>query len=108
MSQPIGTGHCHILIARTAQAMAGEKYELLMMNNTLFQEWKDEHPGATGSALQRAFVAKYWGRYVEEARATLATMLNTNLDTALKDQIADALIKDHALRRGLRAPQGQV
>ena len=103
--RPIGTGHCHILIARTAQELAGARYERLMGEDILWQEWKDMNPSLHGEALQHHFIVTYWGRYVAEARATLATMLTTNIAESLKEQITDALIKDASLRRGLRTAQ---
>jgi hypothetical protein len=92
--------HCHLLIAKTAQDMTRALYEATMQNDTLFTEWKRQHPGMSGSGLENAFVKKYWPAAIDGARATLAHMLTLPGDEGLKETIAEALILDKSLIKG--------
>jgi hypothetical protein len=80
--------HCHILIADTAKEMAGSLYEELALDDLFYKI----------NPSQKAFIASQWGKFVPQARATLAQMLETDISDSLKLQIEDALIKDNALR----------
>jgi len=94
------SAHCHILVATTAQENCRLLYGALMSNNAFYAEWKRQHPGASAKGLEKAFVAKFWSRGVEVARATLAHMLTLPLEEDLKSTIAEALILDNTLIRG--------
>lgn len=98
--------HAHELIVKTAKELCGAHYEELMKNDKLFAAWKAKHSEAAETALQGLFIEHYYPGYLEVARATLTGLLNTKLDPILKDQIADALIKDQTLRRGRRRSIG--
>jgi len=87
-------GHCHVLIARTAQEMAGVLYDEQMTDNVIYAAAKRQ--GMT----RGKYVKAKWPLLVQQARATLATMLQTSTDDRLKEQIAEALIQDNALMRG--------
>jgi len=83
--------YCHKMIKETAKAMASEAYESRASHdNHFYVVWP----------RRNEFVRKMWPHFVETARHTLAQLLTTNLDTTLKDHIAEALIEDNALRRG--------
>ena len=91
--------HCHPLIRATAIEMAGELYDLMMKNNQQWQEWKNLHPElSTLAEYEIRFLELKWPELVEDARATLAGMLGTAIDEALKSSIYDALVKDQGLR----------
>lgn len=92
--------HAHILVAETAKEFAGVLYEQLMSKNLEYAQWKALHPDLNSAQLQAAFIAMVYPKLLEQARATLAKMLTTALDPALKDAISDALILDAGLRRG--------
>lgn len=83
-------GHCHELIAKTAQDMARAVYEELAKRN----DWYALNPD------METWIKAKWGLYITEARSTLAGMLNTHISETLKEQIADALVKDNSLQRG--------
>lgn len=95
-----GEGHCHKLIAQVAKAMAGELYEVVMGDNELWETWKRNTPGMSATQREMRFIAKNWGRCVPRARATLAGLLQTGLDTESKETIMEALLLDNTLRRG--------
>jgi hypothetical protein len=100
---PIGKGpesHCHPLLRATAIEMAGELYDLMMKNNEQWSEWKNMHPefGGNLAQLEIRFLELKWPELIEDARATLAGMLATNISEDLKQQIFDALVKDQGLR----------
>ncbi len=100
--------HCHKLIAKTAKAIAGAFYEHMMQDNDAYSAWKsvDINQGKTPAVLEATFISKMWPKFIEQARATLAKMLRGPLQSDLKDQIADALIKDASLQRGRTQGQG--
>jgi len=81
---------CHTLIRETAESMAKSLYEKLAVKNDFFAANPKETP----------FVAKMWPVLIEEARATLVNMLSLPYPEQLKEQIADAIIKDNTLTRG--------
>lgn len=92
--------HCHFLIAETAKKMAQVGYEVLMEQNHFYSNWKALNPELTGVSLETKWVAKHWGWFVEQARATLAESLTQPIDLVLKKQIYEALILDAQLIRG--------
>lgn len=95
--------HCHKIVAAVAKEVTGNLYEVVMGDNKVFEEWKKQNPDATQKQLESRFVEKNWGRCIEFARATLATMLNSAvLPESVKDEIADALVKDNQLVKGHR------
>lgn len=103
--------HCHKILRDVAQEAAGQLYETVMGDNEVRAEWKRRWPNLSDKALERRFIARYWGHCLPFARATLATMLSPGhvegLDPAAADAIMEALVLDSTLRRG-RGQQGQV
>ena len=91
--------HCHPMLRATAIEMAGELYDIMMKNNQQFAEWKRMHPELTFTQLEARFLELKWPELIEDARATLARLLRTNIPEDLKTQIFDALVKDQGLRR---------
>lgn len=101
--------YCHTMIKETAIGMAHKLFANLAKDNQIFTEWKRNFPDRSTDELERRFVKMMWPKLVEEARSTLTKMLRGPLDSVLKDQIADALIKDNILRQGRRkAPRQRV
>lgn len=90
----------HPLVFQTARDMAHALYNQLMLDNTCYAEWKKQCPELTPKELERRFVALLTPKLLLQARATLAHMLTLPYDEVLKEQIADALIKDRGLMRG--------
>jgi hypothetical protein len=84
-----------------ALGLAAQNYgELMSSSNFVFAEWKRQHPGMPDRALEKAFVSKFWGKYVPAARAILTKMLSEPIDEALKEEIVEALVLDSTLIRG--------
>lgn len=79
---------CHVLVRATAREMAAALYEELAKDNAFYKTFPS----------QKKFVARTWGKFIDQARATLAQMLAQPISDSLKLQIEDALIKDNALR----------
>jgi hypothetical protein len=94
---------CHELVAATAKEMAGALYEALMADDEAYADWQAMNPDVAKAKLQGRFIARTWPKLIEQARATLAKLLNTSLNDDLKDQIAKALILDNTL---LGRPKG--
>ena len=95
-----GTGlNAHRMVAETAVLMANEHFEnYMIVNNAL---WKSLREVLTEKQARLAFVAKIAPMLLEEARLVLTDCLSQPDDVcpkSLKDQIADALIKDTDLR----------
>lgn len=84
------TAHCHKLLRKTAQEMAGALYEHLATDDVFYRL----------NPSQKHFINTQWPRLLDKARATLAQMLSGNYPDSLKAQIHEALILDNALRRG--------
>ena len=98
--------HCHKMVAAVAKEAAGNLYEVVMGDNKVFEEWKRQNPDATQKQLENRFVEKNWGKCLEFARATLATMLSSaTISEKVKDEIVDALVKDNQLVRGRQSYQ---
>lgn len=96
----VSQAHCHKLIAKTAKEAAGQLYELVMSDNTVRDEWKRQNPGASDRELELRFIAKNWGKCLGFARATLALMLRSPMEEALKLEVVEALALDATLMRG--------
>ena len=90
MPAPTQAPFCHSLIKETAQSLARNLYEKLALKNDFFAVNPKEAP----------FVEKMWPVLIEDARATLVNMLSLPYPEELKEQIADAIIKDNTLTRG--------
>lgn len=83
--------YAHKLIAKTAQEIAAAAYQDMAMDDDFYKMWPKE----------KAFVNKMWPTFVRVARATLANMLAMDrYSEAFKDEIAQALMLDHALPAG--------
>lgn len=89
----------HKLVAKVAQEMAAEIFDTLMRRNEWYDLWKQKNPSLlTPSELEAEYIRVVWPTLLEEARATLAKMLEGPYDEATKQEIADALVKDTKLR----------
>lgn len=97
--------NAHIMVAKVAQGIAEELYEVCMSNNDLYAYWKAMCPELEKPLLQKRFVELMVPHLLDAAVATLAKMLTGAASDVLKDQIADALIKDKALNRKPPIPQ---
>jgi hypothetical protein len=96
----VNTGlNAHRLVAETAVRMANELYDPFMAaNNELYRAMRQN---LTDKQARLVFVRQMAPKMLEEARLALTDMLSQPDDvvsTALKDEIADALIKDTDLR----------
>lgn len=100
------TYHAHRLVAKTAQDMAAAVFEELMKRDKFYAAYAESHPTVPRKKLQEHFIRKNFWRYLDQARHTLTDMLRGNYPESLKDEIADALVKD-ARVRGIRAPSVQ-
>lgn len=89
---------CHKMLRTVAVEMAHEVYDDLMKDNSRYKHWKALCPDLSPEVCERLFVKQMWPHMVEQARATLTNMLTTNIAETLKDQIAEALIRDNSLR----------
>lgn len=92
--------HCHPMIRATAIEMAGELYDIVMRDNKVYAKWKKMCPDLTPTTAEIAFIELAYPKLLEQARATLAGLLATNIAQNLKAEIHDALVKDNTLRRG--------
>lgn len=85
----------HRIVTRTAKEFAAELHEQYSLRWPAF---------ASTWPSQNDFVRTHWHFFIEEARATLARLLSTNLREDLKEEIYDGLIRDQSLvptRKGL-------
>lgn len=98
------SAHCHKQIAKTAKGLADANFDEMMSNDWVYREWKRQHPGASAKALRNAYVAKFWGRFIPAARATLALMLREPIDPELKEEIIEVLALDQTLMKGRANP----
>lgn len=78
--------------------MAGASFEEVMRDNDRWKFWQELCPELTASSGQKVYVDLAWPHLIEQARATLATMLNGHLHESLKEQIYEALVLDNELR----------
>lgn len=108
------TVHAHKLVAKTAQDMSRELYASMMSNNIRFAAWKKtcEDFGDGSSLLptqyEELFVVEMFPNLIEEARATLASLLAQPISEDLKNEIHDALIKDAPFRAGRLKARSQT
>jgi uncharacterized protein with NRDE domain len=79
----------HRLVSRIAKEMCAELYV------TYARKWPDFYKTWPS---ENAFVRAHWHFFVEEARATLARLLNSNIREDLKEEIFEALIRDQSLQ----------
>ena len=96
MSQALG----HRLIIKTAVEMAEVAFEELMRHDAAYAEFKEKQKlsGLPQREIRRAFIARMTPFFIQKARTTLAELLTTPIAEPLKEQISDALIKDHAFQ----------
>jgi hypothetical protein len=81
-------GHCHALVKKTAEEMAGVWYdETAFHDNAFYAQWKSGDE----------FIRHHWGMFVKPARETLAKMLAGNYPEAMKNEIYEALQLDGLL-----------
>lgn len=90
--------HCHAMVRMIAIEMAGELYDELMRNNEQYSEWKGMNPGLNATKLEIRFIELKWGELIEDARATMAQLLASNMSEELKQPIFHALLADNELR----------
>lgn len=95
--------HADKMVAQLAAEMAGAIYEELMARNHFYDAWKRNNPKVPHDKLQAHWIKAKTKLYLPRARATLATMLASNIAEPLKEQIKAALIRDHAVRK-IRVP----
>lgn len=101
------SAHCHKRIAKVARECCRATYqELMSTSNQLYDAWKKSNPAIAHdpARLERAFVARKWGMFVEAARATMALALREPIDDKVKEEIVDILAKDSTLIRGRVKP----
>ncbi len=96
------TVNAHFMVAETAKAMAHELYDIVMTDNVAYASWKDICPELTPKLAEKKFVELLVPFLLDDAVTTLATMLRGSLPEVLKNQIADALMKDASLGRRVR------
>jgi hypothetical protein len=94
------TGHTHRQVADVARELAHELYDKLMGDPELCALWRARWEGATEREREAKFVAMHWGKCVPMARATMALLLQSPMDEALKEKVSEALILDATLMRG--------
>lgn len=88
----------HKMVMKVAIGMAQEVFEESMSrDNELYRGLKASHPGKPESFLRKVFVRNLAPSLLGDARATLATMLASTTDEALKLEIYDALTLDNAV-----------
>lgn len=90
----------HKLVVKVATEIAHELYEQTMMTNSFHASWKTYCEGMTPAQREAAYVKLAMPNLLDDARTTLTDMLKGNLTKSLRDEIADALIKDSHLRGG--------
>lgn len=90
---------CHVLIRDTAKKMAEAAYEEIMRDNLIYPAWKARNPELDSEGLAKLWVERTWSGYIDEARRTLAGMLQGPLNEDLKLQIYEALLLDSQLPR---------
>lgn len=96
--------HAHKLVAENANELCNIIYDNLMSNNAIRAEWKRQHPGLSEKGLRNAFLKRNIANCLPAARATLAGMLALPYDSALKDEILEALVLDKSLVAGRAQP----
>lgn len=92
--------NAHIMVAKVAIEMAHEWYEVYMADNAMNHKMRAGGQ-VTEVASRKLFVELVAPRLLEDARKALVAMLtqpDDRVPVAMKDEIADALIKDSDLR----------
>jgi hypothetical protein len=101
--------NAHILVAETAVKMANELFDVYMAaNNELYRAMRQE---LSEKQARMAFVYKVAPTLLEDARQALTECLSQPDDVVsvrLKDQIADALIKDTDFRANRLVDMGRA
>lgn len=78
----------HTMVAQLAKEMAGTTYERIASRSN---EFFAQNP------KQSVWIAQAWPLFVEDARATLAKMLQRDMPESLRESIAEALMLDGRL-----------
>lgn len=94
--------HAHKMIVELAKEMAHEVYSVVMRNNAVYDSWKVICPELTRDLAEAFFVDHLFPYLIEDARATLAGVLATNISEDLKESISEAIIRDTVFREGRR------
>jgi|SRR5712664_355501 len=89
-TRPNKFGWVHPLVKETAVGCAEALYERLAQDNNWYSLNRN----------RKHWVGDRWRDLLPIARTHLAKLLSTNMEPRLKDEIADALIKDNELRLG--------
>lgn len=100
--------HAHRMVVETARSMAHEVYDLCMRRNDVWARWKQMCPELTPELSEALFVDHLYPHLIEDARATLAGVLATNISDDLREAISDAIIADTGLREGRRRARQSV
>lgn len=94
--RPYKKFHTHPLIADTARGLAEAIWEEKCQRDNTFYKF-------FGSPQAKVLFIGAWApKLVARARDIMTDMLAGPYPDALKEEIADALMKDHNLRHGLR------
>lgn len=98
--QRTGQVVCHVKVREVAKAAAAQQYEAFMgASNSIYTEWKRQNPDCTPKQLEKKYVDRNWGKFLEFARTTLGLMLrDPELSDKMKEEIVDILQKDQMLR----------
>ena len=89
----------HILVRKQAEAMANELFEIYARENRTYRMWLEA--GGTPAKARRVFVSRMAPKLYEDARLALTDVLaqpDEKVPVAIKNEIAEALIADHAHR----------
>ena len=92
--------NAHRLIAKTAAEMAEAMFEVYARDNDTYKRLRADGQ-ITEKEARRLFVMRVAPKLYEDARQTLVAMLakpDDEVCVAMKDEIAEALIADNALR----------
>jgi hypothetical protein len=96
--------HAHQLVYQTAWEMAAAVFDDVMKDDKKLALWKELTPDIQLGKSQRIYADLAWPHFAEQARATLAAMLDGHLPDDMKEQISDALEKDNAFRQFYNGP----
>jgi hypothetical protein len=105
ISNPKGGTHAHRLVVSTAIEMAHEMYDMLMLDNEQWGNWKARYPSYNAKQLEAKFCVLMLPQVLPQARATLAGMLGRgDISEHMKSEIYEALLADNTLTHGRRRP----
>ena len=90
-SKSKGDIRAHKMVAVCCRQMAGKFYERMAMSSDAFYR---------ANPNEGVWSRKAWPMFIQEARASLARLLTSNMPDHLKMDIKDALVKDAELRAG--------